>query len=64
MPTARFDDRYQLVDPAGQALAHRRWTASRADGSTLSGTSDAQGYIDLQRSDVSETLSFEFLDGK
>ncbi|MBN9408785.1 MAG: type VI secretion system tip protein VgrG [Burkholderiales bacterium] len=64
MPDARFDDKYQLVDRAGAPIANSRWRATRSDGSVLEGATDANGYIDIQKSDASENLKFEFPDRK
>jgi type VI secretion system secreted protein VgrG len=46
-----FDDRYRLRDPLGAVLSNRGWQAVREDGSVLRGTSDGEGFIDIQRSD-------------
>jgi len=51
MPKTAFDDRYRLRDPQGRVLTFRAWKARREDGSELGGTSDADGFIDLQRGD-------------
>ena len=51
MPKTSFDDRYRLRDPQGRVLTFRAWKARREDGSELGGTSDADGFIDLQRGD-------------
>ena len=51
MAKTGFDDRYRLRDPLGAVLGQRAWRAVREDGSEMSGISDAEGFIDIQRSD-------------
>jgi len=61
MPTAAFDDRYQLCNGEDKPLARRDREAVRGDGTVIKGTSDADGYIELQRGDTPARLKFRHL---
>ena len=53
---SKFDDRFVVTNDAGAPLPNRRYTVTRADGTRLSGTTDAQGRIQQQFSFLGERI--------
>jgi uncharacterized protein (DUF2345 family) len=47
--TMKFDDRFQLVDPAGDPVRNMRYAITRANGGRIEGVTDNNGLIPLQQ---------------
>lgn len=54
--TLQFDEKFQLIDPAGDPLANVRYSISKEDGGIIEGVTDAEGMIPLQQAFVPEKL--------
>lgn len=59
--TVQFDERFQLVDPAGDPIANMRYVIYIDDGGRIEGISDAQGMIPLQHGFTPENLKIQIL---
>jgi type VI secretion system secreted protein VgrG len=58
---AQFDEKFQLVDPAGEPLANMRYAISKESGGKIEGISDGQGMIPLQHGFSPENLKIQIL---
>lgn len=47
--TMKFDEKFQLVDPAGDPVKNMRYSIARADGGRIEGVTDDKGMISLQQ---------------
>lgn len=54
--TMPFDDRFQLVDPAGDPVGNVRYAIIKEDGGRIEGVTDKAGIIPLQQGFSPETL--------
>ena len=57
----QFDEKFQLVDPAGDPIANMRYAITKVGGGRIEGISDANGMVPLQQGFSSETLSIQIL---
>ena len=57
----RFDEKFQLLDPAGEPVAHMRYMIIKGGGGRIEGITDGAGMIPLQQSFSSEKLSITIL---
>ncbi|MCC2970954.1 type VI secretion system Vgr family protein [Massilia sp. IC2-476] len=59
--TMRFDDKFQLVDPAGDPVKNVRYAIIKEDGGKVEGITDEAGMIPLQQAFHSEKLRIVIL---
>jgi type VI secretion system secreted protein VgrG len=59
--TMKFDEKFQLVDPAGDPVKNMRYSIAREDGGTIEGVTDEQGMITIQQGFSAETISITML---
>jgi type VI secretion system secreted protein VgrG len=59
--TMQFDEKFQLVDPAGDPIANVQYSITKEGGGRISGISDAQGMIPLQHGFSPENLKIQIL---
>jgi type VI secretion system secreted protein VgrG len=57
----RFDEKFQLVDSAGAAVANMRYSIIKEDGGKVEGVTDDDGMIPLQQSFSSEKIRIVIL---
>jgi type VI secretion system VgrG family protein len=57
----QFDEKFQLVDPAGDPIANMRYAITKEGGGRIEGISDAQGMVPLQQGFSPETLTIQIL---
>ena len=56
-----FDEPFQLLDPAGDPIAHMRYEMTKPNGVKIQGVTDAQGNVPLQQGFSPEQLKFKLL---
>lgn len=56
-----FDEAFQFVDWSGEPIGNVRYEIIRSDGSRTRGTTDAQGRIPREKSDIPLNLRIHFL---
>ena len=56
-----FDEPFQLLDPAGDPIAHMRYEMTKPNGVKIQGVTDAQGNVPLQQGFSSEQLKLKLL---
>jgi type VI secretion system secreted protein VgrG len=59
--TIQFDEKFQLVDPAGDPIANMRYAISKDGGGRIEGISDGKGMIPLQHGFSPENLKIQIL---
>jgi type VI secretion system secreted protein VgrG len=59
--TMKFDEKFQLVDPAGDPIKNMRYAISKEDGGRIEGVSDDNGMIPLQQGFSTENLKIQIL---
>ena len=59
--TMKFDEKFQLVDPAGDPIKNARYSIARPDGGTIEGVTDNDGMISLQQGFSPEILVITIL---
>lgn len=59
--TMKFDEKFQLVDYAGDPVANVRYAIIKPDGGRIEGISDAAGMIPLQQGFSPEQLTIQIL---
>jgi uncharacterized protein (DUF2345 family) len=59
--TMKFDEKFQLVDAAGDPVKNMRYSIKREGGGTVEGVTDEQGMITLQQGFSPEGISIEVL---
>lgn len=62
--TMQFDEKFQLVDPAGDPIANVQYSITKEGGGRITGISDAQGMIPLQQGFSPENLKIQILGTK
>jgi len=60
-PEARFNEGFELRDPAGELIADMPYKLTRADGAVIRGVTDAKGRIPVQQGLGLERLVIEIL---
>jgi uncharacterized protein (DUF2345 family) len=59
--TMKFDEKFQLLDPAGNPISNMRYSITREDGGKIEGVTDAEGMIALQHGFSPEELLITIL---
>eukprot|EP01041_Mallomonas_annulata_P032948 gene32948-55509_t len=59
--TMRFDEKFQLLDPAGDPVRNMRYAITKANGARIEGVTDASGMIPLQQGFSPEDLKIQIL---
>ncbi|MGZ5200551.1 MAG: type VI secretion system Vgr family protein [Telluria sp.] len=59
--TMKFDEKFQLVNPAGDPLRNIRYSITRADGGRIEGVTDESGMISLQQGFSPESVRITVL---
>ncbi|KQX02045.1 rhs element Vgr protein [Massilia sp. Root418] len=57
----RFDEKFQLLDPAGEPVKNMRYAITKANGARIEGVTDASGMIPLQQGFSPEDLKIQIL---
>jgi uncharacterized protein (DUF2345 family) len=57
----QFDEKFQLVDPAGDPLKNVRYSITKEDGGKIEGVTNEEGMIPLQQAFASEKLVITIL---
>ena len=57
----KYDEKFQLIDPAGTPLPNMRYELTRKDGTRMEGVSDAQAMIPLQEGFHPENIKIKLL---
>jgi uncharacterized protein (DUF2345 family) len=57
----KFDEKFQLLDPAGDPIRNMRYSITREDGGKIEGVTDAEGMIALQQGFSPEELLITIL---
>jgi len=57
----KFDDKFQLVDPAGDPIKNMRYAITKEGGGRIEGTTDGDGMISLQHGFSPENLRITIL---
>ena len=60
-PTALFEDRFEVRDPAGDLIRDMPYRLTRADGAVIHGRTDTNGRIPLQRGVGMDRVRIEIL---
>ena len=59
--TMQFDEKFQLLDSAGEPIANMRFSIAKSDGGEIVGTTDQNGMLPLQQGFSSERLFITIL---
>lgn len=59
--TMQFDEKFQLLDPAGDPVKHMRYAILKENGARIEGVTDADGMIPLQQGFSAENLQIRIL---
>jgi len=59
--TLRFDEKFQLLDPAGDPVPNMRYAITRENGGRIEGVTDDKGLISLQQGFSPEALTITIL---
>jgi uncharacterized protein (DUF2345 family) len=59
--TMKFDDKFQLVDPAGDPIKNMRYSITKEGGGRMEGTTDEEGMIALQQGFSPEQIRITIL---
>ncbi len=59
--TMKFDDKFQLVDPAGDPIKNMRYAITKDGGGRIEGTTDENGMIPLQQGFTPENINITIL---